>query len=223
MQMPLYNACQYQEVKKVKCMQYVLEKIIQNKDIHAKWLNTLSYLEFMGTRKIARSASQPEQSEMRLRHLAEEARHAHFFKMMIPRLGVETCHDYELGSLFCGLSATRYFNALDASVKKENQKRFKHSNKLTELSYLYVTTLIEERAGDVYVTYDKLLQKEGIPIRLTGIIGEEDVHLKEMNEQLSKNELHSEEALDHLRKIENDLFDSFYASMIKELGIEKVA
>ena len=198
-------------------MQDVLKKIINNPRLHALWLNTLSYLEFMGTRKIARSATRPWQSEMRLRHLAEEARHAHFFKMMISRVAKESLPGYEVNELFCGLSAIRYFHKLDACVKKEIIGEYKKSNEAIELCYLYVTILIEQRASGIYRIYDQLLQQSGIPIRLQGIMGEEEAHLAEMNDQLSYHNRHNPKTLDRLSSTEENLFQSFHKSMAIEL------
>ena len=37
----------------------LLNRIMDQQAVHARWLNTLSFLEFMGTRKIARSMHGP--------------------------------------------------------------------------------------------------------------------------------------------------------------------
>ena len=64
-------------------IQSLLEKIVQNKDHHAKWLNSLSFLENCGARKISKSEHRSDVDIMVLKHAAEEHRHAFYLKKMI--------------------------------------------------------------------------------------------------------------------------------------------
>ncbi len=147
----------------------VLRGIIADPELHYRWLNTLSLLEFMGARKIARSAvGAPD--ETYLRHFAEEARHAHFFKRMAERVkpaGVSDC-------ALCPGAAARYFQTLDLAARGALQLM---RGRTDYRAYLLVTTLIEERAGQVYAQYEVLLREADSPVRLAGVIGEEERHL----------------------------------------------
>ena len=166
-------------------MENTLEVIIENEDLHRRWLNTLSYLEHIGSRKIIKTQSSAHTDENTLRHAAEEARHAYLFKKMIEKIGTGT-ENYASDSLLCGFSANRYFQSLDSLVKK----KIKTGNGSSRICYLYVTALIEERAGWLYPLYQKVLKKMNSPIDLASIIIEEERHLLEMHDGI--NELDSD-------------------------------
>ena len=198
-------------------MEVILRSIVKEPELHARWLNTLSLLEFMGTRKIARSAGGASLDETRLRHLAEEARHAQFFKMMIRRVKPDANWNYSREYLFCGFAGARYFNSLDAGVKKfldqkEYVQKFSALEK-TDLFYNYVTVLIEERAGEIYELYENILRETQSPIRLSGIIGEEERHLEDMYSGLRSLDEEFLKNLDDLRLKERTLFTRFEKSL----------
>lgn len=213
-----------------------LRTVTADRGLHVRWLNTLSLLEFMGARKIARSAQAKNLDETFLRHLAEEARHAHFFKRMALRIqatGDATNGDatsdnaalpdnldrtsadprdltYAPRHLLAPAAAARYFHGLDAAVRRAlGLKR----GATSFAAYLYVTTLIEERAGVVYELYESILREAGAPVRLSGIIGEEDRHLEEMQADLARIDRRSAERLDELRNLEAWLFARFTARL----------
>ena len=58
-------------------MQQLLQTIVQSDVLHAKWLNSLSFLENTGARKISASEDSYQVSYLQLKHAAEEHRHAY--------------------------------------------------------------------------------------------------------------------------------------------------
>lgn len=102
----------------VQAIRSFLETIIQEPKRHSRWLNTISFLEHIGSRKILATQSGIGTGEMILRHASEEARHAHFFKRMSERISPGSCPDYQTGNLHCGFSAFLYFQRLDGTVLK---------------------------------------------------------------------------------------------------------
>ena len=62
-----------------------LTEIVRQPQTHAKFMNMLSMLEHMGSRKIMISQMNETLTEDSLKHLAEEARHAYFFKRQAER------------------------------------------------------------------------------------------------------------------------------------------
>ena len=62
-----------------------LTEIVEQPEQHAKFMNMLSMLEHMGSRKIMLSQMNRTLTEDSLKHLAEEARHAYFFKRQAER------------------------------------------------------------------------------------------------------------------------------------------
>jgi hypothetical protein len=164
----------------------LLDRIIADSTLHARWLNTLSFLEHVGTRKIHKTQSHPQMTDLILKHASEEARHAHFFKKMAESIGGGVVENYNYTSMLGGYPAYRYFQSLDSMVEKKIQSEENTNKPSPFLCYLYVTTLIEERAGWLYPIYDKRLQSAKSQITLASVIQEEERHLTDMYDALKK-------------------------------------
>jgi bacterioferritin (cytochrome b1) len=67
----------------------LLEKIVQQNETHAKWLNTLSFMENAGARKISACEHPTNVSLIQLKHAAEEHRHAYYLKKQILKIDPE--------------------------------------------------------------------------------------------------------------------------------------
>ena len=192
-------------------IQETLEYIIKSDELHARWLNTLSFLEHIGSRKILKTQSSNTTKTEVLRHAAEEARHAYIFKKLIEKTGLQI-EDYKRDSMLCGGSANRYFQGLDGMVKK----KLKELNIPRAMCYYYVTALIEERAGWLYPIYQECLEKMKSSIDISNIIKEEERHLEEMHTGISGIE---ESVMEYFRKKESDLFNIYFSKLTKELQL----
>ncbi|MBM9575649.1 hypothetical protein JWG45_00650 [Leptospira sp. 201903070] len=196
-----------------------LKKIIENPKNHSRWLNTISFLEHMGSRKILATQSDFGMGEMILRHASEEARHAHFFKRMSERVSPGSCPDYKPENLHCGFPAFSYFQRLDAFVLKDLNAAGIRGKKQSFLSYLYVTHLIEERADFLYQEYDQILEENGIQVSLKAIIKEEESHLSEMKAALTSEDPNYETRYALFQEKEKKNFLKFQSSLLKSVGI----
>lgn len=192
-----------------------LETIIESPELHAKWLNTLSFLEHIGSRKILKTQSSDKTSPEILRHAAEEARHAYIFKKMIDKTGLKS-EDYSISSMLCGGAANRYFQGLDGMVKRT----LKEKSISKDMCYYYVTALIEERAGWLYPVYQKCLEKKKSPVDISNIIKEEERHLDEMHTELSGID---PSVMKEFRKKEESLFQTYYEKLVGRLASENRA
>lgn len=207
----------------------LLETIVVQPAQHVRWLNTLALLEFMGTRKIARSLAQRRADRTALQHLAEEARHAYFFKRSIERIQPDADPGFAASETLAGFSAARYFHRLDSFVSRDLTRYFAQTHPdsqsssavstransavQTELCYLYVTTLIEERAGWLYPAYDAVLAAREIPIRLGGVILEEEQHLADMYAVVRELDSDCEARLAGYRRFEAEAFANFFTRL----------
>lgn len=200
-------------------LQRFLNRVVVDANRHANWLNTLSFLEFMGTRKIARSLGERHANRLALQHLAEEARHAYFFKRSIERIAPERDPGFALSEMIAGYSAARYFHRLDAHVNADiaNTEGVTKQQR-AELCYLYVTTMIEERAGWMYSTYDAVLERIDSPVRLSGIIAEEEQHLADMFSAATRLDPNASARLQRYRAFEARSFAPFFAALLKSVG-----
>jgi rubrerythrin len=144
----------------------------------ARFANTLSFLEYVGARKILKS--QPEQTitSSLLSHVAEEIRHAGLFKKIALEMSGDTLKDYALGSLWDGKKAWSYFQGLDQAAAQLLQ----HPD--PQLNYLLTTYGIESRALHTYKIYCDYLPSERHRKWLSGILREEESHLKETETEL---------------------------------------
>ncbi len=175
-----------------KELQTFLQQVISQPPIHAKWLNTLSFLEHIGSRKIIKSQNSHTLNHVLLQHISEEARHALFFKTLIRKIHPQSCPTFESQYLLAGEEAEEYFQSIDRQAEKdvsfnEHKLHGRDSNvdktaakysTLGMINYLYTTWMIEERAVMVYQDYNTILQQHSFSFNLNFVLQEEDLHLK---------------------------------------------
>lgn len=192
-----------------------LSTLVETPELHCRWLNTLSLLEHIGSRKILMTQSHEGTTEMILRHATEEARHALFFKKAAQSLASETQTTANFGpkSLLAGPSARIYFAKLDASVRKELTKENRPAPEFRYLAYLYTTTLIERRAMVVYHAYNQVLEQKDQPLRLHNLILEEEGHLEEMDAEIQNLDPIYASRLPLLVERESQFFQKFWKSI----------
>ncbi len=163
----------------------LLRQIVSHSALHGRWLNTLSYLENCGARKIASCEHPTAVKEEMLKHAAEEFRHAFYLKTQLTRIE-QSYEDYRLVDLLGGWAAYHYLSALDLYTSRY-LRRLGHSLPTTrELSYLLVTYAIELRAGELYPIYQAALRDVMSKVQVQSIVLEEKEHLSEMEKELSR-------------------------------------
>ncbi len=186
----------------------MLTSIVACPKLHAKWLNTLSYLENCGARKIASCEHPTLVREEMLKHAAEEFRHAHYLKKQIQRISrpIET---YALPTLLGGIATLHYLNSLDLKTC-----RYLRSQGLMSKAFVYllVTYAIELRAEMLYPLYHEVLRSARSPITVKSILLEEEEHLKEMREGLHNIPFGFHHA-EQICAIEKTLFDNWLTAL----------
>lgn len=145
---------------------------------HARFLNTLSLMEHIGSRKIMLCRQGRGLAQDTLKHLAEEARHAHFFRRAAERVAGRSLGGGSEDTL-APWAARMYLERLDAAVTR----RLGGDG---ALAYRYVTLVVELRARWFYQIYEEVLSREGLPLSLKSVLAEEDEHLRDMREHLGK-------------------------------------
>lgn len=153
----------------------LIARVLADPALHGRWLNTLSYLEHSGACKIAASAAPSTVQEERLKHAAEEFRHAYTLKNQLQRIG-QVCIDYRRSSLLGGWATYHYLQRLDLFASRQNRP----------LAYFLTTYAIELRAAELYPLYQAALQKTGSKVRVQSILLEEEEHLAEMERELGR-------------------------------------
>lgn len=192
-------------------VQSFLENIVEDKPRHALFLNMLAMLEHLGSRKIMISQMNKVMTQDTLQHLAEEARHAYFFKRNAERVAGKPMNGWTDENTMCRIPAAMYFGRLDASITKtvgENN------------AYGWVSLIIELRACWLYDIYQKVLEQSSDHMSLKSLLAEEDRHLAEMFEMCSEDF----DTLKKLSALETELFEKLWNHLEdNSLTIKKAA
>ncbi len=194
-----------------------LQTIVPNTKLHAKFLNTLSYMEHIGSYKIITTQHSENINEMILKHAAEEARHGYYLKKLSHKILPNENPDYTPKHLLAPIHSKQYLNRLDISINRMLKKFNLSSNNKKFAAYLLVTYGIEQRADSLYPFYQKILEENQIKISVKSIISEEIGHLEEMNKSLEKFGNVAETWKIEAQNIENQLFIDWNQQMAHDL------
>ncbi|MDQ0594186.1 bacterioferritin (cytochrome b1) [Chryseobacterium ginsenosidimutans] len=196
----------------------LLKRIVLDNETHAKWLNTLSFMENAGARKISACEHPTKVTLIQLKHAAEEHRHAYYLKKQIGKLDSELCKTYESQELLASIATRQYLHSLDIKACKYLQNNFSLTKEeLKYASYLFVTYAIEVRADELYPVYQDILTKTSSKIMVKSIILEEEGHLEEMINQLDEFSENWRPHAENILKIEQELHDQWINAIIEEV------
>lgn len=191
-----------------KELQPFLQRILASRDLHARWINTFSFLEYIGFRKIVKSQLARHLDVDTLTHMIEEGRHALRLKRLALRIGGELYSTYSPESLLCGEAAEFYFQELDQKCEELLSEHFAPDT-LSRLVYLYVTWIVETRALSVYKQY----QAEAPQIPLSGLVAEEELHLNSVRRELRDTDPAFESRATQVKVIEEGLYQRFLTAL----------
>nr|WP_294873569.1 hypothetical protein [uncultured Pedobacter sp.] len=197
----------------------ILENIVSDNVLHAKWLNTLSYMENAGAKKISASEHKEKVNLIILKHAAEEHRHAYYLKKQLDKLDGDLCKTYTSDELLAPNDTKFYLNALDVAVCRYLKQHFNLSGyELKFAAYLFVTYAIEVRADELYPVYQDVLTAASSKVTVKSIILEEEGHLEEMLNQLRSFDADWEKHAELVIKIEQDMFNSWMRNLNKQIA-----
>lgn len=191
-------------------LKIILKRIIESNKLHAKWLNTLSFLENCGARKIAACEHPTLVKEEILKHAAEEFRHAHHLKRQITKVST-SLETYALDSMLGGIATLHYVKGLDLKTSRF-LKKLAHPS-IKETAYLLVTYAIELRALELYALYDELLRQTRSCVSVKSIFMEEKEHLKEIQLELVNDPVGMSHA-QHICHIERALYEKWLTAIV---------
>ena len=158
----------------------VLERIVGNREAHARFVNTLARLEYVGVRKILKSRRSERIDIDGLQHILDEAVHALRLKKAAVALagsgdGVLTFAD---GATLAGNAGESYLQALDH--RAEEMLMDLPAGDRADANYRLTSAAIEVRAQVFYPIYDECLRLHGVGFSVASISKDEDRHLEEM-------------------------------------------
>ena len=184
-------------------MKETLHAICADVRSEAAWLNTVSYLEFIGARKISRTVAKHHPTLEILEHLSDETRHAHEFK----RLAVELIGEPTYLALE---PARKMFMVLDQQLTEWVRGNVGDDE---NLMYLLVTTLIERRAMQIYPLYRSETGHEIVRESLSQIVTEEQAHRVALEEACVERLQHFGFDLEFAIAIEERAFSDFWKEL----------
>jgi hypothetical protein len=193
--------------------------VVKDDELHARWLNTFSYLEYVGFRKIIKSQRADTLSRAFLNHALEEGGHAFLLKNMAVKVGGKAFDYYTPETMLCPEAARAYFQNLDHGC----DEKFAALPDLerSKIVYHYVTWLIERRALDVYGRYKDVLGTSPLAAQLDDLLGEEVGHLRQVEAMLAAGDPEHESRAPALEAFETELFSTFVAALAWELAPAK--
>src|SRR3569833_206070 len=199
----------------------LLPHIINDNQMHARWLNTLSLMENTGARKISACEDPETVTYIIQKHTTEEHRHAFYLKKQIEKVGVTNCPTYSPQYLLAANSSRHYLNQLDVDACRYLKKELGLKGKeLRFAAYLLVTYAIEVRADELYPVYQDALDKVSSKVNVKSIILEEEGHLEEMINLLKSFshdwQVHADKAVE----MESLLFDQWISELSKALEMK---
>jgi hypothetical protein len=168
----------------------VLDRIIVRADLHARFVNTLSRLEYVGVRKILKSRRAERLDQDGLQHILDEAVHALRLKKAAAALaaagpatggGVRT---FSESDTLAGEFGETYLQALDH--RAEEALGDLAPAERGEVNYLLTSAAVEVRAQVFYPIYESRLRAAGAPFSVSAISKDEDRHLDEMAARLAR-------------------------------------
>lgn len=198
---------------------HLLRRIVQDGNTHAKWLNTLSFMENAGARKISKCEHPTLVSQIQLKHAAEEHRHAYYLKKQIGKINPELCKTYESTELLAPIATSQYLHSLDIKACRYLQEAFQlNKTDIKYAAYLFVTYAIEVRADELYPVYQQALTEASSKIMVKSIILEEEGHLEEMIHQLNEFSPDWKHHADHILTIEKELHKDWINAITEEVA-----
>jgi hypothetical protein len=156
----------------------LLNRIVADAALHARFVNMLSMLEHLGCHKIMATQHGAGIDQATLKHVAEEAHHAFFMKRQAEK-EAQRALEYVAADLLAPAAARMYFRRLEASMV-----RVLHEQRSARAAYLYMSMVVEFRALWLYRLYEQTLKRAGHTLSLKRVLGEEQAHLKDMAHRL---------------------------------------
>jgi hypothetical protein len=193
----------------------LIGKVVAVPLLHAQWLNTFSFLEYIGFRKIVKSQQADAINISLMSHALEEGRHAFALKKLAAKIGGPTFEFYMPDTLLCGEEAGHYFQELDHRCEQAFTSQPDHIR--TRLTYLYVTWLIERRAIEVYGLYRQVIGQSEIGDKLDALMGEEANHLTDFAGALQAQDPQFATRSRELQAIEASLYGGFVSALGEHL------
>jgi hypothetical protein len=161
--------------------QRLLDRIVPDPRLHARFVNTLARMEYVGVRKILKSRRAERLDLDGIQHILDEAVHAMRLKKAAAALGKASgasVRTFATGDTLAGDAGETYLQALDH--RAEETLADLPADLRAEANYLLTSAAVEVRAQVFYPAYDRTLKACDAGFSVAAITKDEDRHLDEM-------------------------------------------
>jgi len=183
-------------------LERTLHEIVQSPALHARFLNSLSRLEYVGVRKMLKTRRAQDLDLDGLQHMLEEAAHATRLKKFacaVAPAGVSVA-TFGAEHTLAGDEAERYFQTVDRAGEQTL------GDNRPEAAYALTSAAIEIRARTFYPAYQQVLQSTGQRVSVASILSDEEAHLQEMQARLQADLPDWQSLLQHVMQVEERAF-----------------
>ncbi len=180
----------------------LLAVVVRDAALHARFLNSLARLEYVGVRKMLKARRSQDLDLDGLQHLLEEAVHATRLKKFARSVAPEAvCVDtFRAAHTLAGDEAEGYFQVVDRAGAEALGRED------AETSYVLTSAAIEIRARAFYPAYQEVLEAAGSKVSVQSILNDEVQHLAEMQQRLQTAEPQWRAQLEHVMRVEQGAF-----------------
>jgi hypothetical protein len=202
----------------------LLDRIIPHARDHARMLNTLSRLEYVGVRKMLKSRRAEALDMDGLQHLMDETVHALRLKkaaLAVAAADRQAVTTYGDGDTLAGDAGEDYLQGVDHSA--EAALADLPDGARAEANYLLSSAAIEVRAQAFYPLYEARLKAHGAAVSVAAIMRDEDRHLAEMADRLEASVPAWRERLEKVLQVEERLFAGFVTALAAALADRRAA
>jgi hypothetical protein len=161
--------------------QRLLDRIVPDAQLHARFVNTLARMEYVGVRKILKSRRAEYLDLDGIQHILDEAVHAMRLKKAAAALGRSagvSVRTFAGGDTLAGAAGETYLQALDH--RAEEALLDLPADSRAEANYLLTSAAVEVRAQVFYPLYEVTLKDCAAGFSVAAISKDEDRHLDEM-------------------------------------------
>jgi hypothetical protein len=190
----------------------LLNQVIGDIALHARFINTLSMLEHMGSFKIMSTQHGADIEQATLRHVTEECHHAFFMKRQAEKAAGRPL-EYRAADLLCPVPARMYFQRLEAAMHRDLA-----DSPDNRTIYLYMSMIVEFRAVWFYSLYQQALVRHDHAMSLKRLLGEEQNHLTDMAERLEQAGELSDDRVDRFTRAEHGLYARLLDAMHRAIN-----
>jgi len=177
------------QIQAQPCMQRLadaLPGIVAEPFLHARMVNTLARMEYVGVRKMLKSRHVDMLDLDGVQHIVEEAGHALRLKKAAVKLmggSEEGIRTFSEADTLAGDGAEDYLQGVDHACEELLAGFGLEEPMRSEANYLLSSLIIEIRAEAFYPLYEQTLQAAGAPFSVRSIVKDELKHLAEMAER----------------------------------------